>query len=544
MKISVILPAHNEEKNIGEAIERTEERLRELNADYEIIVAEDGSRDRTYEIALSYSRRNRRIRALHSEERLGRGEALKRAFKVADGDILLYMDVDLATDLSHIADVLKLMEHGYDIVIGSRKSPLSKRAPSRRLLSWCYNLWVRAILGSKIRDHQCGFKAFRREKILEVLDEVRDNGWFWDTEILVRAQRKGMRIAELPVRWNERGDSKVRVLRDSLEMWLSTLLLRFELMKVEGRWSAGPLLVAILLLALITFFSGFENVIGALKSVKAETLLLASILYLLSWPLRGLRYSKILERMGYRISVLSSTSLIFLSQSLNIVLPGRIGDLSRAYLLKRDSQIPLISSISSLLSERIFDVLSIGILGLISVLLLGIELSQKSSIVFLVTILLISALILLIIFIQFSGSSRIFFYLQKLIRDARTSFERRIFISLTLLSFILWILEALVCYVLLASLFPSSFLLAVIAVSFGNLTKVLPITPGGIGTYEAGVTAILTSGGVPPGMSFTVALLDHALKNLITLIFGALSLKHLNITFEALKRGVRTVEPK
>ena len=100
------------------------------------------------------------------------------------------------------------------------------------------------------------------------------------------------------------------------------------------------------------------------------------------------------------------------------------------------------------------------------------------------------------------------------------------------------------CYVLLASLFPSSFLLAVIAVSFGNLTKVLPITPGGIGTYEAGVTAILTSGGVPPGMSFTVALLDHALKNLITLIFGALSLKHLNITFEALKRGVRTVEPK
>jgi|Deesub1362A_J573_1020465.scaffolds.fasta_scaffold07685_2 hypothetical protein len=544
MKLSIILPAYNEEKNIGKAIEDTKKKLEEFGIDYEIIVAEDGSEDRTYEIAMSYSQRDERIRVLHYPERLGRGEALKRAFKTARGEILLYMDVDLATDLSHISDVIKLMEEGYDIVVGSRKTSLAKRSLPRRFLSWCYNFWVRMLLKSKIKDHQCGFKAFRKESTIILLDEVKDNGWFWDTEILVRAQYRELKIAEIPVIWREKGDTKVKFFRDSIEMGLSALLLKLELVKLEGRWGVGSVLIALLILASITFFSGFENIFKSLLSVSFLALSVASIIYSLSWVLRGIRYSAIIGKIGYKLSILTSISLIFLSQSLNIVLPGRIGDLSRVYILRRDSEIPVLSALSSLLLERVFDLLSVATLGLLSFVILGVELYEKSSLVFLISILLTLLFVLSVFLIRFSTSSRISSYLQKIFGDMRKLFELKSLTLFTSLSMLLWMIEAVVSYVILSSFIHASLLLVILAVSFANLTKVFPITPGGIGTYEAAMTGVLTAGGIPTEISFTVALVDHALKNLVTLIFGFLSLRTLDISLDVLKRGVRNIDSK
>lgn len=543
MKVSVVLPAHNEEKNIREAVERTLEKLNELGVDYEIIIAEDGSEDRTYEIALELSKRYERVRVLHSEERLGRGEALRRAFRVSQGEIVLYMDTDLATDLSHISDVLRLMEEGYDIVVGSRKSSLAKRTFLRRTLSFFYNLWVRILLKSKIRDHQCGFKAFRREKILEILEEVKDGGWFWDTEVLVRAQRKGLEIAELPVSWTEKGDTKVRFLRDSLEMGLSALLLRIELMKGEERWSAGAIFAAILIIGSLIIISGSQKIFSSLMSISPALLAVASLLYLFSLLLRALRYSIILRRMDKEISLSTSANLIFLSQSLNIVLPGRLGDLSRVYLLRRYSGISVIASLSSLISERLFDLLSISLLAALSIILLGLSFRGLNSIP-LAIILLILLLIILLFIHRFSGVSRISLHLQKLLEDTRETFRISAIPPILIISILIWIIEASVCYVLLLSLFHVPFSLTLLSISIGNLIKALPLTPGGIGTYEAGVTALLSSGGVPLEISFTVALVDHALKNLLTLLFGALSLKNFGISLSSLKEGLKSVEPR
>ena len=223
--ITVILPAYNEAERLKTAFERVKSYMESNFDEFEIIIAEDGSRDGTDAVARSISERFDFVTHLHSDERLGRGKALNRAIKSARYEFVMYMDVDLSTDLKHIRDVYMALNSGYDIAIGSRllSGSVAKRPAFRELPSRVYNLLVRLMLGSKIRDHQCGFKGFRKSRILPILDRIRDNHWFWDTELLVLAQREGLRIREIPVRWEHGGESKVNVLRDSAYMFRSIL---------------------------------------------------------------------------------------------------------------------------------------------------------------------------------------------------------------------------------------------------------------------------------------------------------------------------------
>ncbi len=167
---------------------------------------------------------------LHSDERLGRGKALNRAFKSAHGDILAYIDVDLATDMLHLPELIDRIRNRYDLATGSRMMPESDamRSAKRGIASKGFNFLVRTVLGSKLYDHQCGFKAFRRSALLDLLDQVRDEHWFWDTEILVRAQRAGYRVAEFPIRWRPGSSTKVDLMRDVVGMGSAILRLRLE----------------------------------------------------------------------------------------------------------------------------------------------------------------------------------------------------------------------------------------------------------------------------------------------------------------------------
>lgn len=140
------------------------------------------------------------------------GSALSRAASIARGDIFCYFDVDMATDISHLEELLGRITEGYDLATGSRLLPESRiiRSCSREIKSRGYNFLVRLILKSTLSDHQCGFKAFRTEVLRDLLQETCDTHWFWDTEILVRAQHKGLRIAEIPVIWTEGQGTTVR----------------------------------------------------------------------------------------------------------------------------------------------------------------------------------------------------------------------------------------------------------------------------------------------------------------------------------------------
>jgi glycosyltransferase involved in cell wall biosynthesis len=221
IKVSVVLPAHNEADMLEKAVTEITEVLGEYAGTYEIIIAEDGSTDGTDKKADEFSERLPFVRHIHSEKRLGRGKALKKAFHQSSGEILVYMDVDLATDVRQLKELIDSVDkEGYDFATGSRMLPESnvERSGTRDLASKTYNFMVRAVLGSKVKDHQCGFKAFRRKPLMQIIDEVSANHWFWDTELLVRAHRRGYRIKEIPVLWKSGRETKVRLLHDSLYM--------------------------------------------------------------------------------------------------------------------------------------------------------------------------------------------------------------------------------------------------------------------------------------------------------------------------------------
>ena len=232
LEISIVFPAYNEAEWLEEAVEKTIAAVQDFVGSYEIIVAEDGSTDGTDEIARRLFKSIPAVKHLHGEKRLGRGVALKNSFKTADGEVLVYMDVDLATDLKHLRPLFEaIAREGYDVAIGSRLLPESKveRSLRRELTSKSYNFWVRVILGSKLRDHQCGFKAFRRKSVLPLLEEINATHWFWDTEILVRAQRKNLKVKEMPVQWKSGRKTKVNLMKDSFNMGKQVLQLWWQL---------------------------------------------------------------------------------------------------------------------------------------------------------------------------------------------------------------------------------------------------------------------------------------------------------------------------
>jgi glycosyltransferase AglD len=232
VQVSVVLPAYNEIDYIQPAVEKTIQTLNKFTQSYEVIIAEDGSTDGTAESAEELAQTIRGVRHIHRIKRLGRGIALKNAFKQSSGEVLVYMDLDLATDLNYLKPLVEaLIIEGYDFSTGSRMLPESKaeRTFSRGISSKTYNFLVRHMLGSKLYDHQCGFKAFKREPLMSLIDKVEATHWFWDTEILVRAHRAGFRIKEIAVEWKSGKDTKVNLFKDSWSMFKQIMSLWWKL---------------------------------------------------------------------------------------------------------------------------------------------------------------------------------------------------------------------------------------------------------------------------------------------------------------------------
>lgn len=234
MKLSLILPAYNEASTLKQAIGLVEKAASQITDSYELIIAEDGCSDETAKIAAEISYNCSQIVHLHSDHRLGKGLALKRALKASRGQALVFMDADLSTSLDHLHDVVKLVDNGYDIVIGSRhiKGSFVKRSLSRVLASRAFNVFVKLLFWDNVSDHQCGFKGFNKDALKSVINEVREDGFLFDTEVIVRMKQKGLRMIEIPVRWAEPQDriSKFNLLTDGIMMGLELVRLRLKLL--------------------------------------------------------------------------------------------------------------------------------------------------------------------------------------------------------------------------------------------------------------------------------------------------------------------------
>jgi glycosyltransferase involved in cell wall biosynthesis len=228
--VSIIIPVYNDVQALKNAVPEVVKYLQSHVPNYELIIAEDASTDGSYEYAKECSLSNERIIHLHREKRMGRGSALNQAAYFSKGNIFCYFDVDLATDINYLEALLKAIVNGSDIATGSRLLDQSKitRSFNREIKSQGYNFFVRFILGSHIHDHQCGFKSFRRDTLLSIIETIEDKHWFWDTEILIRAQRKNLKISEIPVQWKEGSGTTVRT-SDIFKMGYAILKLWWQL---------------------------------------------------------------------------------------------------------------------------------------------------------------------------------------------------------------------------------------------------------------------------------------------------------------------------
>jgi glycosyltransferase involved in cell wall biosynthesis len=216
MLVNVTIPVFNEAVRLPRGLPVLHRFLVErCRFDFEVVIADNGSTDRTPEIAHELVREYRGVRLLRLDEK-GRGRALKEAWGEGAGtaEVLTYMDVDLSTDLEAFPRLVEAVQSGgFDLAIGSRLTAGSRttRGWKRELTSRCYNRLIRMICGTRFADAQCGFKAMTRRAAIELLPRVEDDGWFFDTELLVLAGRLGYRVFELPVRWVDDPDTRVRI---------------------------------------------------------------------------------------------------------------------------------------------------------------------------------------------------------------------------------------------------------------------------------------------------------------------------------------------
>ena len=229
-ELSLLLPVYNEASRIENCIRKLESAIKRLSLSYEIIVSEDGSTDGTDDRVKNLLLSDSNLWLLHSSVRLGKGKAIKKAVEKAMGEIIVFMDADLSTSLDYLPTLLQSVREQGGLAIASRhveRSVVQRRA-SRTFFSLAYNLFVRLLFFDGVRDHQCGCKAMSR-KAAKVVLETESDGFFFDTELILRCRRRGFLIKEIGVEWAERrgkGESKVKLFRDAQLIGLDLLAYR------------------------------------------------------------------------------------------------------------------------------------------------------------------------------------------------------------------------------------------------------------------------------------------------------------------------------
>ncbi len=217
--LDIVIPVYNEQHKVRRCVERLLAHLAHgFPLSYRVTIADNASTDATLEESRRLAFEYDEVSVVHLDAK-GRGRALNAAWSTSDADVLVYMDVDLATDLAALLPLVAPLVSGHsDLAIGTRLNRDSRvqRGAKRELISRCYNVLLRLSLGAKFSDAQCGFKAIRADVARDLLPNVEDPGWFFDTELLIMAQRAGLRIHEVPVDWVDDADSRVDIVATAL----------------------------------------------------------------------------------------------------------------------------------------------------------------------------------------------------------------------------------------------------------------------------------------------------------------------------------------
>ena len=228
--VDVVVPVYNEQRDLGPNIRALYAYLSNgFPYPTAITIADNASRDGTLELARRLADELPGVRVIHLAEK-GRGRALRKAWTESDAQVVTYMDVDLSTDLAALQPLVAPLVAGQsDVAFGSRlaRGARTRRGFKREFISRGYMLVLRLALGARFSDAQCGFKAVRAEVARQIVPRIEDQSWFFDTELLVLAQRAGLRLHEVPVKWTDDPDSRVAIVRTALDDLRGVWRLRF-----------------------------------------------------------------------------------------------------------------------------------------------------------------------------------------------------------------------------------------------------------------------------------------------------------------------------
>jgi glycosyltransferase AglD len=286
-----------------------------------------------------------------------------------------------------------------------------------------------------------------------------------------------------------------------------------------------PTLIAVGIIAYM-LFSVWGQLLIALQNIIPAYLLVAVGICLCAWGVRGWRYHTILKSLNYSVSVKVSTACIFVSQTVNLVVPARLGDFVRVFILKHEYNTTYSEGVSSLVVERVFDVITVAFLGAVSLFFV---LNAPSWFTTLIVLPLAAGVIFfafLLIIGKFSSRNKYIIIILNMLHEIkRASLTPRSLMLLGLSSLGAWLLDILAC-VAVVWMFEQQipFAVIVLAVVIGNLVKAVPLTPGGIGTYEFALYTTFLLAGVAPAIATLIAVIDHLIKNLVTLAGGVISI--------------------
>jgi glycosyltransferase involved in cell wall biosynthesis len=232
--INIVIPVFNEQAILSETVGRLCDFLgKNVFDDWQITIADNASTDNTLKIAQQLEKQHKNIKCIHLDQK-GRGRALKKAWNESDADIMCYMDADLSTDLAAFPKMIDAIKNGAVVATGNRlhKTALVKRDLNRTILSKGYNAIAKMIVKTKIDDLQCGFKAIGKKAKQELLPHVQDNVWFFDSELLILAEKQGYPVAQIPVKWTEsKRTSRVHIVNTVTNYIKNLLALRKRLKK-------------------------------------------------------------------------------------------------------------------------------------------------------------------------------------------------------------------------------------------------------------------------------------------------------------------------
>lgn len=243
LTVDVVIPVLNEAHVLARSVATVRQYLAgAFPCRWRIVIVDNGSTDGTDRVARELTEAHDDVRFLQLPMR-GRGRALRQAWSQSDADIMCYTDVDLSTELAALPRLVhSIHRDGFDLATGSRLLPASRttRSPKREIISRCYNLFVKGVLWTSFSDAQCGFKAISRAAMAELVPEVKDQSWFFDTELLVLAEKRGYRIADIPVEWIEDDDSRVKIVKTAWDDIKGVMRLRAKLWREMLSPRAAP----------------------------------------------------------------------------------------------------------------------------------------------------------------------------------------------------------------------------------------------------------------------------------------------------------------